>query len=109
MSTGSLPRWASGKTYRFNRAFDAPWTLAAAYLLGSDAGHTTSFLTPLCRYAALGLAPGCDDSQVRKAYYRLAKECHPDLHPKDEVKAERFKALAAAAASILHPVLPQGV
>lgn len=47
-------------------------------------------------YSLLGLARGASDEEVRSAFRRLAKSCHPDLHPGDKAAADRFKSLSAA-------------
>lgn len=47
-------------------------------------------------YEMLGVAPGCDFPAIKKAYYRRAKECHPDHFPGRPDKAEEFKALVEA-------------
>ncbi len=44
-------------------------------------------------YEQLGIAPDCDFAAIRKAYYRRAKECHPDLFGNAPEKAEEFKRL----------------
>lgn len=40
-------------------------------------------------FAALGLEPGQDEAAVRKAYYRLAQQYHPDKNPDGRVSAPR--------------------
>lgn len=47
-------------------------------------------------YAVLGLGRSASDEEVRSAFRRLAKSCHPDLHPGDKAAADRFKSLSAA-------------
>ncbi|HET8715636.1 MAG TPA: J domain-containing protein, partial [Holophagaceae bacterium] len=37
-------------------------------------------------YRTLGLAPGASPGQIREAYLRLAKACHPDAHPEASPK-----------------------
>lgn len=44
----------------------------------------------------LGLVQGASDEEVRSAFRRLAKSCHPDLHPGDKAAADRFKSVSAA-------------
>ncbi len=49
-------------------------------------------------YATLGVSRDADESTIRKAYRKLARELHPDVNP-DNVEAEdRFKAVAEAYA-----------
>lgn len=47
-------------------------------------------------YEVLGLEKGAADSDIKKAYRKLAKENHPDLHPGDEVCEARFKEIGEA-------------
>ena len=43
-------------------------------------------------YDLLGVEPTASKTQIRKAYYARAKECHPDRHPGEEAKEAEFKA-----------------
>ncbi|MEM1146856.1 MAG: DnaJ C-terminal domain-containing protein [Pseudomonadota bacterium] len=47
-------------------------------------------------YSELGVARSASADEIRRAYKRKAKETHPDLHPGDAAKAEKFKAASAA-------------
>ena len=47
-------------------------------------------------YEVLGLQKGASADDIKKAYRKLAKECHPDLHPNDKTAEERFKELNEA-------------
>ncbi len=47
-------------------------------------------------YAALGLTRSASDAEIKKAYRRIVKTSHPDLHPDDPDAEARFKAAAAA-------------
>lgn len=51
-------------------------------------------------FQVLGLSQGASDDEIKKAYRKLALECHPDHHPADPVLEERFKR-ATEAYSIL--------
>ncbi|MEG1632823.1 MAG: molecular chaperone DnaJ [Oscillospiraceae bacterium] len=48
-------------------------------------------------YEILGLQKGASDDEIKKAYRKLAKEYHPDLHPGDAVCEAKFKELNEAA------------
>ncbi len=47
-------------------------------------------------YAILGIPPEADFEVLKRAYYRRAKECHPDLFGGDAAKEEEFKRLVEA-------------
>ncbi len=47
-------------------------------------------------YEVLGVSKGADEGEIKKAYRKLAKECHPDLHPGDKAAEARFKELGEA-------------
>jgi DnaJ-class molecular chaperone len=47
-------------------------------------------------YSVLGVAKTASADEIRKAYRRLAKQNHPDLHPGDKDAEARFKEIAAA-------------
>ena len=47
-------------------------------------------------YEVLGVDKNATDEDIKRAYRKKAKECHPDLHPDDKDAAERFKELNEA-------------
>ncbi|MBO9434000.1 J domain-containing protein [Ruegeria sp. R13_0] len=47
-------------------------------------------------YSILGVAKDASAAQIKKAYRRIAKECHPDLKPGDAEAEAKFKDAAAA-------------
>jgi DnaJ-class molecular chaperone len=47
-------------------------------------------------YQILGVTRAATQAEIRKAYLRLAKKNHPDLHPGDKGAEARFKEIASA-------------
>ena len=47
-------------------------------------------------YEILGVAKTASADEIRKAYRKLARQNHPDLHPGDKAAENRFKEIAAA-------------
>lgn len=47
-------------------------------------------------YEVLGISKNATDDEIKRAYRKKAKECHPDLHPDDKSAVERFKELNEA-------------
>ncbi len=47
-------------------------------------------------YEVLGVSKGADIAEVKKAFRRLARDHHPDLHPGDKKAEDRFKEISTA-------------
>jgi len=47
-------------------------------------------------YEVLGVGKNATEAEIKSAYRKKAKECHPDLHPNDKTAEERFKELNEA-------------
>ncbi|NOC47204.1 MULTISPECIES: DnaJ C-terminal domain-containing protein [unclassified Ruegeria] len=47
-------------------------------------------------YTVLGVSKDASAAEIKKAYRRIAKDCHPDLKPGDATAEAKFKAAAAA-------------
>ncbi|PRC54682.1 molecular chaperone DnaJ, partial [Mycobacterium sp. ITM-2017-0098] len=46
-------------------------------------------------YGLLGVSKGASDSEIKRAYRKLARELHPDVNP-DEGAQARFQEISAA-------------
>src|SRR3989304_926335 len=47
-------------------------------------------------YAVLGVDKSTTADEIKKAYRKLARKCHPDLNPGDKHAEERFKEVSTA-------------
>ena len=47
-------------------------------------------------YEVLGVDRNADDATLKRAYRKLAKKYHPDLHPGDKEAEARFKEINEA-------------
>lgn len=54
-------------------------------------------------YEVLGLRKGASEDEIKKAYRRVAKDCHPDLHPGDKEKEAQFKEANEAYSVLSDP------
>lgn len=56
-------------------------------------------------YDILGLTTAATTEEIRQAYLRLARACHPDLHPEDVAGYTlRFQAINEAYQNLYDPV-----
>lgn len=67
-----------------------PHVAAARRFFSSGSGGKRDF------YEVLGVSRSADKGSIKKAYFKLAKECHPDIRPGDEKAAEKFKEVTEA-------------
>ncbi|MEX2201404.1 MAG: DnaJ C-terminal domain-containing protein [Dongiaceae bacterium] len=54
-------------------------------------------------YRILGVRSDSDQATLRRAFHRLAKQYHPDLHPGDSSIEQRFKEVSAAYSLVSDP------
>ena len=47
-------------------------------------------------YGMLDVTRSATAAEIKKAYYKKAKECHPDLHPNDSTASQKFRELSEA-------------
>jgi molecular chaperone DnaJ len=62
---------------------------------GSDGGIRSDWATKDF-YAVLGVGKTASADEIKKAYRKLARANHPDSHPDDSAKHEKFKQVAEA-------------
>ena len=55
-------------------------------------------------YQVLGLLRGASESEIKRAYKRLALKYHPDINPGDAEAAEKMKEINEAYAVLTDPV-----
>ncbi|MGB3718920.1 MAG: molecular chaperone DnaJ [Proteobacteria bacterium] len=54
-------------------------------------------------YEVLGVSRNATEQELKAAFRRLAKECHPDFHPGDKDAERRFKEIAEAYETLKDP------
>ena len=54
-------------------------------------------------YEVLGVSKTATDSEIKSAFRKAAKSCHPDLHPNDKAAEARFKELNEAYSVLSDP------
>jgi molecular chaperone DnaJ len=54
-------------------------------------------------YVVLGLAHGATESDIKRAYRRLARRYHPDINPGDRAAEARFRQILEAYETLIDP------
>jgi molecular chaperone DnaJ len=54
-------------------------------------------------YVVLGVAQGASESDIKRAYRRLARRYHPDINPGDQTAEVRFRQILAAYETLIDP------
>jgi molecular chaperone DnaJ len=54
-------------------------------------------------YVVLGLRQGATESEIKRAYRRLARQCHPDINPGDHAAERRFRQILEAYETLIDP------
>jgi molecular chaperone DnaJ len=54
-------------------------------------------------YVVLGLPPGATESDIKRAYRRLARRFHPDINPGDRTAEARFREILDAYETLTDP------
>lgn len=69
----------------------------ASLLRGNDVAEKRDY------YEVLGVPKTATDAEIKSAFRKKAKECHPDLHPGDKAAEAQFKELNEAAEVLSDP------
>jgi curved DNA-binding protein CbpA len=70
--------------------------VACALPIAMHTGHNEGASMPDDPYETLGLERTATADDIKKAYRKLVRTSHPDLHPDDKGAEARFKAISAA-------------
>ena len=54
-------------------------------------------------YIVLGVQQGATESEIKRAYRRLARRFHPDINPGDQTAEERFREILEAYETLIDP------
>src|SRR5688572_15359985 len=54
-------------------------------------------------YVVLGLTDGASESEIKRAYRRLARRYHPDINPGDRTAEARFRQILSAYETLIDP------
>src|SRR3954470_1443742 len=54
-------------------------------------------------YVVLGLEQGASESEIKRAYRRLARRFHPDINPGDRTAEARFRQILEAYETLMDP------
>jgi DnaJ-class molecular chaperone len=54
-------------------------------------------------YVVLGLHQGASESDIKRAYRRLARRFHPDINPGDHAAEARFRQILEAYETLVDP------
>ena len=54
-------------------------------------------------YVILGLEHGASESEIKRAYRRLARRFHPDINPGDRTAEARFRQILEAYETLIDP------
>src|SRR5689334_16768398 len=54
-------------------------------------------------YVILGLEQGATESEIKRAYRRLARRFHPDINPGDRTAEARFRQILEAYETLIDP------
>src|SRR5688500_3902245 len=54
-------------------------------------------------YVVLGLSHGASETEIKRAYRRLARRYHPDINPGDRLAETRFRQILDAYETLIDP------
>ena len=65
--------------------------------------HLANHESTMDLFVILGLPPGAPESDIKRAYRRLARRFHPDINPGDRTAEARFRQILDAYETLMDP------
>jgi curved DNA-binding protein CbpA len=101
MTRGTLGTWDAIQAARAGKIWDSSQLEWRFYNLDEEAHELTmernrSVVKELEYYELLGVRVDASSKEIKRAYYRKAKDVHPDKNPNDQEAADKFLKLHAA-------------
>jgi len=83
------------------------WSSSFRKGVAAEEAGRDSVVTDTGLYSTLGVEKDATVAEIKKAYYRAARDSHPDKFPDDENMRSRFQEVADAYATLADPVRRQ--